>query len=136
MHLVARMLAYAWASPATALGLLGAVAAVLTGGRAGVVDGVLEAHGGVARGLLRICLYGPAAMTLGHIVIGQDAKCLEWTRAHERVHVRQYERWGPFFIPAYLLASLAALLAGRHPYRDNAFEREAEELAVITPPRG
>jgi hypothetical protein len=41
------------------------------------------------------------------------------------VHVRQYERWGPLFVPAYLLSSLVELLRGRRPYRDNWFEREA-----------
>ena len=39
--------------------------------------------------------------------------------------MRQYERWGPFFIPAYLLSSLVQLLRRRDPYLDNRFEREA-----------
>jgi hypothetical protein len=46
-------------------------------------------------------------------------------RAHEQVHVRQYERWGPFFVPAYLASSLWQGLCGRHLYRDNHFERPA-----------
>jgi hypothetical protein len=41
------------------------------------------------------------------------------------VHVRQYERWGPAFLPAYLLSSLLQLLRGRNPYRENHFERQA-----------
>jgi hypothetical protein len=41
------------------------------------------------------------------------------------VHVRQYETWGPLFLPAYLMASLIAALRGRHFYFDNAFEVEA-----------
>ncbi len=68
---------------------------------------------------------GAAAMTLGHVVLGRDATCLERTRAHERVHVQQGERWGPFFVPVYLLASLYLLVAGRDAYHDNPFEREA-----------
>jgi hypothetical protein len=64
-------------------------------------------------------------MTLGHVVIGRDAVSLENTRSHERVHVEQYERWGPLFVPAYLLASLWAIARRRHPYFDNAFEQEA-----------
>jgi hypothetical protein len=64
-------------------------------------------------------------MTLGHVVIGRDRDCLDHSRAHERIHVRQAERWGPLFIPAYLLASLFAKLRGRDAYRDNPFEREA-----------
>lgn len=68
---------------------------------------------------------GASALTLGHVVLGRDAEALHRTRRHERVHVAQYERWGPFFLPAYALASLIAVLSGRRAYRDNAFEREA-----------
>jgi hypothetical protein len=50
---------------------------------------------------------------------------LDFCRSHELVHVRQYERWGVLFIPAYLLCSLVLWLTGRDPYRDNPFEREA-----------
>jgi hypothetical protein len=32
-------------------------------------------------------------MTLGHVVIARDQDLLDLTRAHERVHVRQCERW-------------------------------------------
>ena len=64
-------------------------------------------------------------MTLGHVVIARDEHLLEETRAHERVHVRQCERWGPLFIPAYLAASLVLWLVGRRAYEDNPFEREA-----------
>ena len=68
---------------------------------------------------------GAAALTLGHVVWGRDGQCLVRSRAHERVHVRQYERWGPLFLPAYLLSSLLQLLRGRNPYRENHFERQA-----------
>ena len=68
---------------------------------------------------------GALAMTLGHIVIGRSEHAMELTRAHERVHVRQSERWGPFFIPAYFLAGLIAILRGGNGYRDNHFESEA-----------
>jgi len=64
-------------------------------------------------------------MTLGHVVLGRDELLLDLTRDHERVHVRQCERWGPLFIPAYLLASLWVKLRGGRPYEDNPFEREA-----------
>ena len=64
-------------------------------------------------------------MTLGHVVLGRSLGALDDTRAHERVHVRQCERWGPLFLPAYGLASLAAALRGRNAYLDNRFEREA-----------
>ncbi len=38
------------------------------------------------------------AITLGHCVLGQSQGALDVTRFHERVHVRQYEWWGPLFI--------------------------------------
>lgn len=64
-------------------------------------------------------------MTLGHTVVGRTAAVLDLTRRHELVHVRQYERWGPFFIPAYLVCSAWQWFQGRDPYRDNPFEVEA-----------
>ena len=93
-----------------------------------IVDGVLEAHGPALAWMLThlVPLSGGAtAMTFGHIVLARDAQSLDDTRAHERVHVRQCERWGPLFVPAYLIASLFAVLRGRHHYFDNPFEREA-----------
>ena len=60
----------------------------------------------------------------GTSVVG-DELTHDLTRTHERVHVRQCERWGPLFIPAYLLASLLIRLRGGRPYEDNPFEREA-----------
>jgi hypothetical protein len=66
-------------------------------------------------------------MTLGHVILGRDTAALAATREHERVHVRQYERWGPLFIPAYLGCSLYLWLRRRDPYYDNPFEVEAYE---------
>ena len=123
-----RVLAYGWALPVTVPGLLLALLVLAAGGRARNVTGVLEVHGRAAGLLLRrfVPLRGGAsAMTLGHVVLGRDAGCLERTRTHERVHVRQCERWGIFFLPAYAIASLVAVLRGRHYYRDNAFEKAA-----------
>lgn len=123
-----RILAYTWAAPTTAIGILFVGLAVLTGGRIQVIRGVLEVHGGVVRWLLRHCTLvrgGASAMTLGHVVLGRDRQSLERSRGHEQVHVRQCERWGPFFLPAYLLASLWVLIRGGQPYMDNPFEREA-----------
>jgi hypothetical protein len=74
---------------------------------------------------------GVEALTLGHVVLGRDRRCLERCREHERVHVAQYERWGPLFLPAYLLSSLWLLATGRDPYRDNPFERQAFAAAPI-----
>lgn len=139
--------AYLWTLPNTLLGLVVCLAA-WPRGRVAIVDGVVEAHGPVLRWALRRLPPpgGASAVTLGHVVIGCDAQALEWSRPHEHVHVAQYERWGPFFLPAYVGASLWAALSGRHFYRDNVFEEEAfaQEAVmrrcgpVITsdPPRG
>ncbi len=123
-----RLLRYLWASPNTLLGLLVVLIACLTGGSARIVTGVVEVHGGFATAFLRrgLPLIGAgAAMTLGHVVLGQTADILESTRDHERVHVEQYERWGPFFLPAYIGSSVYLWLRGRDPYRENPFEKEA-----------
>ncbi|MGH2757320.1 MAG: signal peptide prediction [Actinomycetota bacterium] len=61
------------------------------------------------------------AITFGHVVLCID-DIDDRVLAHELAHVRQYESWGPFFVPAYLLAALWAVLRRRHPYRDNHFE--------------
>jgi hypothetical protein len=118
---------YLWALPATMLGLLFASLA-LVGGSRRVVAGVLEAHGPLLRWLLTTCVPlrgGAAAITLGHVVVGQSQRALDMSRAHERVHVAQHERWGPLFLPAYVAASAWAMLSGGHFYFDNVFEREA-----------
>ncbi|HEY0007683.1 MAG TPA: hypothetical protein VGB55_03075 [Tepidisphaeraceae bacterium] len=123
-----RAFLYAWTGPTTLIGLLAAGLTLLTGGRLACVEGVLEVHGGFAAFVLRRLVplpNGAAALTLGHVVLGQTAADLARTRRHERVHVRQTERWGPLFIPAYFVASFLAWRAGGDAYRDNAFEREA-----------
>ena len=93
---------------------------------------MLELYGGVVNTFLaRYTLLegGASAMTLGHIVLGRDRDALDWSREHERVHVRQCERWGGLFLPAYGLASVAVMLKGQRAYLDNPFEREAYENA-------
>ena len=122
-----RLLAYLWAFPTTCVGLLFVPEALFTG-QVRWVNGVLEIHSRLTRFFLAHCTLlrgGASAMTLGHVVLGRDRKLLEETRRHERVHVRQCERWGPLFIPAYLFACLGLFLAGRRAYEDNPFEREA-----------
>jgi hypothetical protein len=120
---------YIWVFPGTAVGLTGAMLALISGGRGKVVDGVLEVHGGWVTKILsrgNPWMRGPiAAITLGHVVLGCDEPTLFRTRRHERVHVRQYERWGPFFIPAYLACSVWLRMKGHDAYLDNPFEVEA-----------
>jgi vacuolar iron transporter family protein len=50
---------------------------------------------------------------------------LDSCRDHEQAHVRQVERWGGAFIPAYFFASYLAWKQGRHYYIDNWFEVDA-----------
>jgi hypothetical protein len=69
------------------------------------------------------------AITFGHVIL-VVGDLDEETLAHELVHVRQYERWGPFFIPVYLVASALAAGSGDHPYRDNRFEVEARDPSI------
>lgn len=120
-------LAWAWAAPNTALGLLLALPALLLGARLRRHGPTLEvalSPGPVPRGHWLHHLPFEA-ITFGHLVLGLGPRQLRRLRAHERVHVRQYERWGPLFLPAYLLASTWALARGGSAYRDNPFERQA-----------
>jgi hypothetical protein len=122
-------LAWLWASPWTALGLAIGLLGLLTGGRVQRRCGVVEFYGGAVTWLLQRFPVHPAAMTLGHVVLGCVVDGLDACRAHELVHVRQYERWGPLFIPAYLGCSAYIWLRGGDAYRDNPFEREAYAVA-------
>src|SRR5688500_21740 len=122
------MLRYLWASPNTLIGLAFALAGLAGGARARVFRGVREVHGPGIRWLLDRVIPGRAsiqAVTLGHVVLGRDPRALESTRAHEEAHVRQYERWGPAFLPAYAVASLLAAMRGGDSSRHNRFERAA-----------
>lgn len=90
--------------------------------------GVLEFEGRLLTWSLKHLTWlegGAEAITFGHVVLARDGAALSSTRSHERVHVGQYERWGPLFIPLYLGASAWAFASGRDPYWDNPFEREA-----------
>lgn len=127
-----RLIRYVWASPNTLVGLLFVPAAMLPRGRMQVIDGVLEAHGPLIAAILQHCVPipgGASAITFGHVVLARDSWSLDATRAHERVHVRQCEIWGPAFIPAYLIAGLWALMTGTGAYSGNYFERQARQSA-------
>src|SRR3954468_4347724 len=122
-----RALRYLWAAPYTLLGLgLGGVG-VLFGATMRRHRGAIEVCGGrIGEALAR--RPGPrgfSAMTLGHVILAVDRPSLAELRLHEHVHVRKYERWGPLFVPPSLLSIFVQLLRGRHPYRENHFERQA-----------
>ena len=105
------------------VGLLG----ICTGGGVRRVRHTLEFHGGLVKWLLKRTPVEAMAMTLGHVIIGQTAAGLDVVREHEWVHVRQYERWGPLFIPAYLGCSLVLWIQRKEAYRANPFEKQAYE---------
>ena len=120
-----RTLLYAWAAPTTLVGLTAGALTLATGGQVQVRRGALEFHGGFSRWLLERRMVRASAMTLGHAIIGRDTRCLDSCRDHEQAHVRQVERWGLAFLPAYVLASAWASARGRHYYLDNWFEVDA-----------
>lgn len=122
LRALSRLCRYAWAAPCSAVGLGCALVVCALGGRLQVRQGVLEVA--AARPARRRALPF-AAITLGHVVLARDEATLARCRAHERVHVRQYECWGPVFFLAYPVASAVQLLRGRHPYRCNWFEVQA-----------
>jgi hypothetical protein len=119
-----QFLGYLWAAPVTAVGLLLALAARVSGGSMRCRDGVIEACSGLVAWLLRggRLWGGGAAMTLGHVILARDAECLARSRVHELAHVRQFERWGPLLLPAYWLVGAWLRCRGYHPYLDHPFE--------------
>lgn len=102
---------------------------LLTGGKVQIKRGVLEFYGGFTTWFLTSPVCGAKAMTLGHVILGRDKDCLDENREHEHGHVRQAETWGILFLPAYLAASLWALLRGKHHYTDNWFEKDADQTS-------
>jgi hypothetical protein len=127
MRVLLQVLAFVWASPYTLAGLLIGAIGLCTGSRARLRGHVIEFYGGGVKWLINRLPGGQFVMafTLGHTIIGQTSAALDVAREHELVHVRQFERWGPFMGPAYLLSSLYMWLTGHRAYRDNPFEREA-----------
>jgi hypothetical protein len=127
MRALLQIFAIIWALPYTLIGLCLGGIGLCTGGRARIRGRVIEFYGGAVKWFVTHLPHGQftLAITLGHTILGQSSASLDIAHEHELVHVRQFERWGPFMGPAYLLSSLALWIAGRHPYRDNPFEREA-----------
>jgi hypothetical protein len=122
---------YLWASPATLLGLLTALVLLPFGAgvalRSGVVEVSLDRPGNWSRG--RLLPF--TAITLGHVVVATSALEQDRLRAHERVHVAQFERWGPILLLAYPAESVFQLLRGHRPYWDNRFEVQARVLSEV-----
>lgn len=130
---------YLWAMPNTLIGLAMGVCMLALGGRVQRAEGAWEFSEGWLGHALRKTSRSRrfCAITFGHTIIGVSSAELTRLRVHEQVHVRQYERWGPLFLPAYLLASLWSWWKGGDPYTDNLFEQEAfaaEKAHLISSP--
>ena len=108
-------LGFVWTLPNTLLGL---VAGALTFQRPRAVDGALVFDRG-PRGLTAVMrAFDRAAMTVGYVIVSSEP--VEGTLLrHEKHHIVQYRRWGPFFIPVYLL------LAVGYGYRKHPMELSA-----------
>ncbi len=126
-HHITRALRLLWAAPTSVLGLLLAVPVLAAGGTLRRVGPTLEValHRDALPSRSRWRRAPFVAITLGHVIVARCGEDLARWRAHERVHVRQAERLGPLFVPAYLLASVAAWWRGDCPYRGNRYEVEA-----------
>ena len=68
---------------------------------------------------------GSPVSTFGHVVLGRTQRHLDACRHHQLIHVKQYECWGPLFVPAYLTWWYVLRYKGKDSYLDNPFEREA-----------
>lgn len=122
-----RLLRIVWASPCSLVGLVLGGLVLLCGGSVQRAGRTLEFapyrdRCPVTSRLRRLPF---SAITFGHVILGVGLQELAQLRAHELVHVRQYERLGPLFFIAYPASSLLALIRGQCPYHDNQFEIEA-----------
>jgi hypothetical protein len=119
-----------WTSPNTLLGLLIGLTGVPFGARIRRGDNAI-----LFCNLPLLSHLPPKAITFGNVVLYRrdawperevrryDGKGRQRIGDHERAHTIQYELWGPFFLPVYLLL---ALLPGAHPLETQA-DRWAEK---------
>lgn len=118
-----------WAAPCSAVGLVLAAVPLAFGGKAKWSAGALEVtyrqrESGCGK-LARMLPF--RGIVFGHVILAVTEEELQRIGPHERVHVEQYERWGPLFFLAYGASSLLQLLRGRSPYWYNHFEVQARK---------
>lgn len=126
-----RLMKLTWVAPCSLVGLIAASAVLLCGGSARRASGTLEVtlrHSEAECPAIAKCLPF-RAIALGHVIIAVGQLDLERLRAHELVHVRQYERWGIVFFVAYAASGIWQVLNGRNPYWNNHFEVQARLLS-------
>ncbi len=116
-----------WASTWSVWGLGIGTIGLLTGGGVRRSGRILEFWGGFLPMFLKYFPFiaGSPVATFGHVVVGRCERHLDACRPHQLIHVQQYERWGPLFIPTYLGWWFVLWCCGKRPYYDNPFEREA-----------
>ena len=121
---------YLWAAPCTAVGVVLGTPLLCAGASIRLQAGVVEiAFNGKGRGIAGLLDRLPfSAVTFGHVVLAVTHKEHARLREHERVHVRQYEVWGPLLFLLYPASSLFQVLRGRHAYYDNCFEIQAHAV--------
>lgn len=90
---------------------------------------MLEFSGGILSSLLRRVplTQGALAITLGHVVLARSQDDLRSVRDHEWIHVLQYEKWGPMFVPVYFFHWFWLTVRKRDGYWENPFEVDARE---------
>ncbi|MBT1070515.1 hypothetical protein [Pelotalea chapellei] len=118
-----------WVLPCSAVGLVLTAVLLVAGAKVSWSSGALEV---TFRDSLADC--GRRARDLscrgivfGHVILAVTREELAIIGAHERIHVQQYERWGPLFFLAYGTSSLLQLIHRRSPYWHNHFEIQARE---------
>jgi len=95
-------LGFVWTLPNTLIGL---VLGACTFRPPRLAHGLLL-FDGAPRGLTALMARADrTAMTVGFVVLS-SAPVEGTLLAHEHHHVRQYEAWGPLFIPVYLLLAI------------------------------
>ena len=121
-----------WTLPTTGVGVVLALPFTLMGARWRVRGFTVECYGGGLGWVLERWPWpkgGISAITFGDLILGRTAGLLDECRVHEQVHVRQAHRWGPLFLPAYLMASAWVWWRGGDAYLENPFEVEAYRVS-------
>ncbi len=126
-----------WTSPNTLLGVALGALALPFGARWRVGDNAVSVIGHPL-----IDLLGISAITFGNVVLYRrgahpDLRALDYRRArwqrlgdHERAHTRQYERWGPLFLPLYLALALVPGIHRLELQADRWAQRDGDSRMV------
>jgi hypothetical protein len=122
-----------WAAPCSAIGLFLASMMLALGGKAVLSRGAVEVTYRQSRASCGKLASGLRfrGIVFGHVILAVTAEELESIGPHERVHVAQYELWGPLFFVAYGLSSAWQWLNGRNAYWYNYFEIQARERSSV-----